>query len=225
MKYLRKFATEAEYNAFTASEYEAPNVSLLADNDTVKYNLPLGVFIQHIDGTLYTKDEWVANGFANDLANGVAVRTKKIAVVVAKAFLSGSYAWEPQTEAVEGCGTGYSDYNGLANTEAIIKVATSGAAYAASQYVFPNGAKGYLPAMGELSVVYKDNYAEVESALMAIGGASLNPGDYYTDNDVWSSSQYNATMAYYYYNYKGGNFQGRTVQKSETEMVRPFTTL
>lgn len=36
-------------------------------------NVPNGVYIQHINGKLYTTDEWTAKAFANDEANGVAV--------------------------------------------------------------------------------------------------------------------------------------------------------
>lgn len=44
-----------------------PNVVLVKEPRNILYDVmpPLGVYIQHIDGSLYTTDEWTANGFAN----------------------------------------------------------------------------------------------------------------------------------------------------------------
>lgn len=187
MKYLRKFATEAEYNAFAESEYESPNVSLLADSGVVKYNLLLGTFIQHIDGTLYTTDKWAANGFSSELANGVAVCTPQASFVIAKNDVPGTFAWGGYNKAVSGVlmstdkALAQQDYDGLGNTSKITEqlkgitadnIEGAPAAEACESFMFPNGKMGYLPAAGEWAVAYK-NKEEVDEALALIGGSAL----------------------------------------------------
>lgn len=86
MKYLNKFETNESYDSVKKVAHKS-YVSLVSDSDTVVYdkNLNEGVFIQHIDGTLYTTDEWAAGEFVADDANGVAVVDKKCSFVVSKA--------------------------------------------------------------------------------------------------------------------------------------------
>ena len=50
-----------------------------------------GVYVQHVDGKLYTSEEWSNNAFANDSANGVAVLSMNdYCFVIAKNRLSAS---------------------------------------------------------------------------------------------------------------------------------------
>lgn len=194
MKHLKKFDTAAEYQAFLADGYETPNVSLIEESGAIKYNIPLGVFIQHIDGTLYTTDKWTAGGFANDQANGVAVRGINASFVIAKTSL-GSLTWSSDTSnAVEGVmittssGTAKTDYAGAANTALIAAIDTGKAAYSCANFVFPNGANGYLPALGEWQIAY-DNKTAVDEAMSLIGGARIA-------GYLLSSTQYSATKAW-----------------------------
>lgn len=192
MKYLKKFATEAEI-----ADVPTLNVVLVADTKKVLYNVtPFGVYIQHIDGKLYTKDEWSAKAFANSEANGVAVVDSNAQFVIAK---SGDYivAWSsPADVAVDGVllttssSVALTDYNGKGNTEKIISVSASGAAYKCANYSFPDGQKGYLPALGEWRCAYEKK-AEIDEVMASIGGDTLGTKSY------WSSTQYSATHAWY----------------------------
>lgn len=191
MKYLKKFATTEEYNAFVESgQMKRPNVSLVEEPFTTYYNkyIPLGVFIQHIDGTLYTEADWTSGGFSNDAANGVAVVTDNARFVIAKSDL-GQMAWSSDTStAVDGImlasdeATAKTDFAGYNNTQLMLATDTSGAGYSCANFSFPNGDKGYLPALGELNEAYA-NKSKIDSLMTKIGGVKLQSSYY------WSSTQ------------------------------------
>lgn len=199
MKYLKKFATAEEYAAFVESgQMKRPNVSLVEESFTTYYNkyIPLGVFVQHIDGTLYTEEEWTSGGFYNDEANGVAVSTENARFVIAKTLFTNT-AWSSDTNTlVSGILTttnkteAYTDIEGYKNTQLMLATDTSGSAYACANYTFPNGEKGYLPALGELhnASLNKD---KINSAMKIIGGLTLD-----FDTYTWSSTQYNKNHAW-----------------------------
>lgn len=191
MKYLRKFATEAEVDVDAS-----PNVVLVVESGEVKYNVPIyenGVYIQHIEGTLYTNDEWSAKGFANEEANGVAVIADECSFVIAKSFASAA-PWASELTLVEGIVTTTSeetarnDFSGKANTEIISPLYENSAAKSAQAYTFPNGQKGYLPSLGEISI------AQTHEAL--IGSSFSLIGVNYTNAQVWSSTQANSLSAW-----------------------------
>lgn len=219
MKYLRKFETEADVNMSVV-----PNVVLVGDTGKVIYNVLNGVFIQHIDGTLYTTDEWTAGGFTNDQANGVAVGEGAVAFVMAKEELS-PMAWSSDESTIlkgvfttETVSEARKDYDGVGNTAAIAKADSSSMAQACLGYTFPNGNKGYLPAVGELRLIY-GNRTAIRSALTLIGGASLVT--YY-----WSSTQTNAERVWV----QSSNSTSDPDQVGKKNVVssygiRPFTTL
>lgn len=222
MKYLRKFNTEADVMMFVH-----PNVVLVTGEGKVDYNVPMpnGVFIQHIDGNLYTAEQWTEKGFTNDEANGVAVLDTAAKFVIYKENQRNTVQWSPDTTTlIEGVTTGSSsvakaDYNGAANTAAIVATGTGGAAYICSNKQFPNGQKGYLPAVGEMLVAY--NYkSDVDIAMALIGGDELSGGS-------WSSTQRSATEAYFIiYDFGNVNTQGKNNTTSPyVTHYRPFTTL
>jgi len=226
MKYLRKFASEAEYNAFKGSDdYVTPNVVLV--NGKVLYNAVEGVFIQHIDGNLYTADAWTAGGFANDQANGVAVKKGAVKFVIAKNDLSSSAYWSSDgSSAVDGVmmtedsEIAKTDYAGFANTEKIVANSVSGAAFACTKTTFPNGAKGYLPSLGEWATLLS-YISDINAALSAIGGQSFAVSTYH-----WSSTQCKANTAWRI-NMKDGSVSSFAKNNGfgDTLKVRPFTTL
>ena len=209
MKYLRKFETEAELSAWQgSSEHAKPNV-VLADG-VIRYNLPkLGAYIQHIDGTLYDEEGWTNGGFSNDEANGVAVITTKASFVIAKTDI-GQRSWSANTSTlVDGILTttdsanALTDFAGYDNTQLMLATDTSGAGYSCANYTFPNGDKGYLPALGELKEAY-DNKSKIASLMTKIGGAVFVSGGY------WSSTQYNSGRSWRVYWSNGttdGNFK------------------
>lgn len=192
MKYLRKFNTEADVMMF-----DSPNVVLVADTKNVLYNVPKpkGVYIQHIDGTLYDEDAWTNGGFSNDVANGVAVIAEKASFVIAKNDWS-KKKWSSKVSGVVNgiltttdSATAITDFAGYDNTQLMLATDTSGAAYSCANFTFPNGDKGYLPALGEWQEAY-DNKSKIDSLMTKIGGAALQSDLY------WSSTQYNSTTAW-----------------------------
>lgn len=193
MKYLRKFATEAEIDVDAS-----PNVVLVAESGEVKYNVPMyknGVYIQHIDGRLYTTDEWTAMAFANEAANGVAVIADECSFVIAKEDC-GKTTWGSQ-KFVEGvtivdssnANDARYDYAGKANTDALLVAGSYPAAQACAGYTFPNGQKGYLGGSGEWYIATPKNRSKINAALAKIGGTT--PDGFY-----WSSTQRNAKNAW-----------------------------
>lgn len=221
MIYLKDFATKAEYDAFVESgQMVKPNVSVIAEDFSVKYNkyIPLGVYIQHINNTLFTEAQWREAGFSGNLANGVAVVTNEVAFVIAKNRFQSN--WTEKAEEIDGIpsisdrATALKDMRGVVNTAEILKeFGESGAAYLCANYTFPNGAKGYLPALGELKTMV--DMAGVSSAMELIGGVDIA-------GSIWSSTQQNYRNAWYVYTptelYDGSI-------KSSVNYVRPFAKL
>lgn len=186
-----------------------------------------GVYIQHIDGSLYTESEWTAGGYANSDANGVAVISSDASFVIAKDDASSStLRWGGQGKTITDIVTSSSsatavlDYDGIGNTPKIIEQLDgyndsyssigAPAAEACAAFIFPSGQTGYLPALGEWQVAYNNNTA-VESAMTLIGGTAIK-SEYY-----WSSTQYNGSHSWYlpwsdsnlYRNFKSYSFYVR----------------
>ena len=228
MIYLKKFQTEEEYNAFSRSRAKS-YVSLISESAVVKYDkgTPEGIYIQHIDGSLYTTDDWTAGGFPNEQANGVAVITSQCGFVVAKTDISNSDTkWYSSEIAVDGLFTtadeavALVDYNGVTNTQVIISQLSSGAAYSCANYDFPNGQKGYLPALGELAVM-RDNLTLVQSALGLIGGDYVRTGQ--SSNRYWSSTQGSDTNVWMLFG--TASFGVSSVSKTGYAYIRAFAAL
>lgn len=216
MKYLRKFATQNDVLMLVK-----PNVTYVEDTKSVLYNAYGGVFIQHIDGRLFTTENWSAGGFSNDEANGVAVLADEASFVIAKTVI-GRFSWSSNTNSIiEGVTTAVTvelakqDFNGQANTALI----PGGAAEACKTYIFPNGKAGYLPSFGELDIVYK-NKANVVRALSLIGASGLS-------TYLWSSTQKDASSAWNYIMSSGSgrNFSKLAANPGEYHSTRAFTTL
>ena len=200
MKHLKKFENQTAKNVWLMGDnFVSPNVLLIGGE--VEYNakaIPQGVSIQHIDGTLYTMAQWADRGFANDAANGVAIADKAASFVIAKTEKYNCIWASDTSNLIEGVTTIESstaqtkDYAGYANTQAMLSVDTSGAAFYCDSYIFPNGARGYLPSMGEWRVAYK--YAsQISEALNLIGADQIGSSN--SRYDMWSSTQYDATKA------------------------------
>ena len=226
MKYLRKFATEADV-LMTAK----PNVVLVGDTSKVIYNQYGGVYIQHIDGRLFPINKWSAEGFSNEEANGVAVLANEASFVIAKEDCSSAkFKWGGYNVTVNNIVTSKDlsvaklDYNGASNTNKIItrlkgyvdSQSTSGApaAQACADYVFPNRQVGYLPSLGEWELT-RDYRWDIEDALSIIGGKA--PSATY-----WTSTQYSATSAW---RFALSNFNIGSGAKGYTHNVRAFAPL
>lgn len=191
MIYLKEFATEADVTMDVS-----PNVVYVNDTKKVLYNVaPMGVFIQHIDGSLHTMEAWTAAGFTGEQANGVAVNAKECGFVISKTSLD-SMAWSSDTgNEVAGILTtstksvALTDFSGQENTALMLATDTNRAGYTCANYTFPNGEKGYLPALGEWNTAYA-NKAAIDEAMTLIGGTALG------SNYYWSSTQDSARYAW-----------------------------
>ena len=232
MKYLRKFATEAEVDVDAL-----PNVVLVAESGAVKYSVPIyenGVYIQHIDGRLYTKGEWSVKGFANEVANGVAVIADECSFVMAKTRAAYT-KWGGYGKIISNIVTtdilaeAETDYLGKSNTEQILEqlkgytdskgIKGSPAAEACVDYTFPNGQQGYLPSLGEWVIAEKKK-ATIDSILAYLGGAAIESAGYIVTSTQYSSERYWTAR------WDGG--ASNTNSKSPTyatEEVRPFAPL
>lgn len=222
MKYLRKFETADELSAWQAGDdYVKPNVVL--SEGVLKYNVAgAGVYIQHIDGTLFTMAEWEEGSYGTSVANGVAVIDSRASFVIAKTQI-GSMAWSSDTSTlVEGVFTttdstiAKTDYAGAANTALIAAIDTSKAAYSCANFEFPNGQKGYLPALGEWAVAY-NNKTAIDAAMALIGGTAISTGYH------WSSTQYAATYAWRL-TWSSGDADS-SYRKTGSSAVRAFSAL
>lgn len=227
MAYLKKFTTEEEYNSFKRSL--AKNyVSLISSTGEVKYDkgMPEGVYIQHIDGNLYTTDDWTAGGFSNDQANGVAVIAPQCGFVIAKDNIATSAKWYSSEIAVDGLFTtadeavALVDYNGVINTQVIISQLSSGAAYSCANYEFPNGQKGYLPGLGELAVM-KNNITLINSALSLIGGVTILAQS--NTHRYWSSTQGGDETAWFLFT--SSSYGVANTSKTGYAYIRAFAAL
>lgn len=190
------------------------------------------VYIQHIDGTLYTPEDWASKGFANEKANGVAVvRPISSSFVIAKAN-GPNLTWRGYNTTITDIVTSTSlstavlDNDGAGNTSKIIEqlagvtdskgVTGAPAAEYCKNYTFPNGKTGYLGALGEWQAAY-NNKTKVNSAMSLIGGASFNTSSYY-----WSSTQYSSYYSWLLYWYNGYSYYN---DKYYTYCVRAFCPL
>jgi hypothetical protein len=224
MKYIKNFNSEAEYNAFLeGSDYITPNVSYIAETNKVEYSKIMGVYVQHINGKIYTLENWSLGGYANEEANGVVAATAKAAFVIAKNDIS-RYAWMPTySGAVTNLpelskSAALEDYNGYSNTQLIVAYNEDSAAKKCQEYTFPNGKSGYLPSMGELNIA-AENFNAINEALSAIGGTALGYSSTY-----WSSNQY-AGNFHFAWAYRLQDKYINDSNKTTSWYLRPFTTL
>lgn len=201
-------------------------------NISMNYVEAADVYIQHIDGTLYTPEDWASKGFANEKANGVAVvRPISGSFVIAKEN-GPSLAWGGYNTTITdivtstALSTAVLDNDGAGNTPKIIEqlagvtdsqgVTGAPAAEYCAGYTFPNGKTGYLGSLGEWQAAY-NNKTKVNSAMSLIGGTSFNTSSYY-----WSSTQYSSTESWLLYWYNGYLYSNN---KNYTYWVRAFCLL
>ena len=149
----------------------------------VRPNVPNGVYIQDVDGNLYTESEWDTM----KVANGIAVVTDECSFVVALEYARNDVQWSEygnarsltkatRTEAAL-------DFNGLGNTNNMISTAssTNNAAQYCRDYIFPNGQTGYLGAVGEWNAVAQFS-DKIEELISIIGGESI-------EGYIWTSTE------------------------------------
>jgi hypothetical protein len=243
MKYLKKFNTTTDYDQFkSGSEFVLPNVSFVVENKSVEFEPKKHVvFIQHVDGNLYTPAQWTGNSFSNDLANGVAVITDVASFVIAKNEFA-KVKWQPSSrdfingvsyinDSVSPGGTDYSSYiptartilSGYNDTNLIVAITNEGAAVECYNYNFPNGNRGYLPAIGELLIV-SDYINEINDALSIIGGVTFGNTYYFstTQNSYKTNNAYYSVWTCWL---KSGDIYPQSKTSVNYINTRPFTTI
>lgn len=220
MKYLRKFASEAEYNA--AETLPTKNyVSLVGSEIKYDQKIAEGVYIQHIDGKLYTTDAWSAEGFTNEQANGVAIVDERASFVIAKNQAFNGIWSSNSSDKVDGVLTtsnleeAQADYSGLINSQLICATDTRGAVYSCTNYVFPNGKAGYLPSLGEMTIAF--NHKEEVNIAMVLIGNTFSGYDKY-----WTSTQYSKWQAW---RIPWSDGKSGAHYKDYSSPAWPFTTL
>ena len=200
-----KYGTNVKITPHDKANFVTPSASNTTVNSTLiqsdfKYTESTGIYIEHVNGTLYTTDEWTSGNFSNDDANGVAVvRPFSGSFVIAKEESSSKLAWGGYGKIITGIVTTTSqseallDNDGSGNTPKIIEqyngytnggITGAPAAEYCASYTFPNGKTGYLGASGELKAVY-NNESNINMAMSLIGGTELTfIGKY------WTSTQF-----------------------------------
>lgn len=167
------------------------------------YSAYRGVYIEDVDGYLYTESEWDGS----KTPNGIAVLTDNCRFVMALQDAYSSYcSWGGYGTEVSGIttttdsSTAATDYDGEGNTAAIINalngtndgyVDGAPAAEYCRAYTFPNGATGYMGAAGEWQAAL-DNKDAITSALSTCGGTAMS-------NYYWTSTQYSSYVSWYMY--------------------------
>ena len=184
---------------------------ILADGGTFNvikgkpdYSTWRGVFIQDVNGDLYEIDKW------NDskVANGIALQTDKVSLVVALKDAYTSYCTWGTRSNIAGVNNSDSQatiktyFNGETETDAIIaNAANSTAATYCKNYVFPNGQQGYMGAAGEWFEVltYK---GKIINAMNVCGG-TVPAKDYWCtteqvgSNRAWAADWEGAVLTNY----------------------------
>ena len=110
------------------------------------------------------------------------------------------------------------DFNGAGNTAVLVALGSNyRAASACSMYSVDGLTSGwYLPACGEL-VYILPMFTVLQSALSAVGGASLN-----TSGDYWSSTEYSTDYGIYVGTKYGGV---ERLYRTNSRYVRPFHSI
>ena len=162
-----------------------------------KSNIPTenGVYIESVDHEFYLTDNWDSANTANSIAVVADEHKFRIALTQRASTMTMNPnaidPWETYLSGTTNSGTADStvakkDYNGATNTHLIVTKCQSSTGYAAGwcdAYTFPDGSKGYLPAVGELYLA-SQNMEAINAALTKCGGTAFG-GNYY-----WSSTFY-----------------------------------
>ena len=158
----------------------------------VRPNVANGVYIQGVDGKLYTESEWNTM----KVANGIAVVTDECSFVIAledagSGFPWSAQAWSSSLTTTTDESVALLDFNGVGNTANMIltEQGSLNAAMRCSDYLFPNGQSGYLGAAGEWWLV-STMLTDVENLLSIAGGRTMG------GSEIWTSTQYNSAYAW-----------------------------
>lgn len=215
------YGTEITVSPIAIGNITAEPQTFIFNNDLTElyfaFTKDAGVYINHVDGGFYTKEEWVSNGFANSAANGIALLSETFNVLASTTVIS-SRTWGPTSGYNVGLDAVNArlDFDGESKTNSIISREgfNNSAAGICGNYVFPNGKTGYLPAAGEL-IILRDNINEVNECLTTIGKVVLSGA-------FWTVTESSTSTSYAYY-INMGNSNCSTDRKSFSKQVLPFS--
>lgn len=203
----------------------------------------VGVAIVDINGMFYTKKEWQDAEVLSEDADGIAVSDGTHRLVIAKKEttvkiggyketgmtpVDGGYVINATGTLVSGQFTTESeetaktDFNGKANTDAIIAQIADTTVGAIKSGHFPSGMASYLGAAGQWYLVFS-KLSQVNELLKLIGGTQLRQADtstQYNDKREWTVSLYNGSVLLGHHT-KGDNAVTRAV--ADVRDVTPVT--
>lgn len=217
-----KYGTNVKITPHDKANFIAPSAYNTTANATLiqsdfKYTESTGIYIEHVNGTLYTADEWKAGGFSNDDANGIAVvRPISGSFVIAK---EGSTSFLEFSDGNTGRVPGMTNDNGFVNTQKMIEYYGDGHSPIAEycvNYKFPNGNSGYLMSYNEANIIIL-NYSELRKAERALGGS--------ISFDSGISRQYSGRLYYYLYEHGGTKISIGYGSNNYSSVALPLTTL
>lgn len=186
------------------------------------YSKGPGVYIQHVDGGFYTKDEWSSGNYGNSKANGIALLSDSFSSFVVSLNRLSSQKWSSNKVFIDGIrysANVISDFNGEQSTNEIVRnyPEQQSAAKLCTEYIFPNGKHGYLPAGGELYALY-NNKGLIQELMTAVGGADISSGN------IWIAAQSGNDSSYaWYINLATGSVQAKS--KTSSCDVIPFAKI
>ena len=215
------------------SEFRKRLMMLAVTDKKPDYSKLRGVFIEDIDGGLYTQNEWDGS----KIPNGVAVLADNCRFVVYGYYYQNSLfdyqgsilynaSYLDSSYPTFGYNDKTTDYNGKSNTDRICSIEgldSWSIAVKCRNTVFPNGQNGYLASAGEWNELI-NNLDEVNIALTKAGMRLL---DSYS-NMYWLTSTCYITGSAQYAQFWAcgmGNKRFETVNMYSEQYSRPLTKL
>ena len=169
-----------------------------------------GVYIEAINGELFTADEWTGSLTPNSV---VVIQDEvqfRIALTQSgnkpQIHSSPTGTLENYMTAISNSSQAKLDMKSAENTANIMKL-QSGTGYAAgycNSFTFPDGkTKGLLPALGWLQTAY-DNKAAVDACLAACGATAMDTSNYHWASTFWGVGSNNYRLCWIL-TWSGGN--------------------
>lgn len=181
--------------------------------------IPKGVYIEDIKGNLYTKDQWSNQATPNSVM--VITSECKVSISLEREIKeSFGYSTAGKYCTALPLSKAKVDYKGKENSENIHKSTESleyADGYCLELSVLPNRKACYLPALGELLMIYK-NLSKVNECLSACGGNQM-----LEDGTYWSSTYSDSQACFYAVRFS----DGEVVVESALNMnrVRPVADI
>lgn len=226
-----------EYDGYitpSLKRYWGYSSSTSSNTFDMEYKEMTEMYLQHKDNSLYTAEEWVAAGFTKEDVNGIAcIRPFSGSFVVPIDVISESklqLTTLRYSEDIPGYpyGTSSDDQfqqDAYERTQAILAGTVdsggSPAAEYATNYIFPNGEKGFLPSGGMFEFL-QANSSIFASLWRTVAETSISTTD---QTPLISCSLYKVGSSCYYYRASGLIANNGSEYQSVSSYVIPFGPL